>query len=86
MVLNRRSRILYKYRVHYELSPQETKIILLLANNKFNSYEEFRTFVYKTNVTNDTIKKKLHEVQAKCNLRMSINNFGARLRDKVGIC
>lgn len=86
MILNHTSRILYKTRASYYLSPQETKIMLMLANNKLNTYDDARRFVYKQNITNATIKRRLTELKIKYHLRLNINNYGATLKDKVGIC
>lgn len=85
MTINRQKRIMYKARKQYDLTPIELRLMLMLANNKFNTYEDARNFAYKQDVSDETIKTKLKEMQQKFYLRIAINNFGARLRDVVGI-
>ena len=85
MTINRQKQIMYKARKQYDLTPIELKLMLMLANNKFNTYEDARNFAYKQNVSDEVIKAKLREMQQKFHLYIAINDFGARLRDKVGI-
>lgn len=85
MTINRKKSIMYRGKKQYVLTPLELRLMLMLANNLFNTYEEAREFAYKQDIPDKAIQTKLQEMQQKFYLHIAINNFGARLRDVIGI-
>ena len=77
---------LIKARKVVNLTPIELKLLLALANEKFNTYDELRNFAYKNpKVGNQAIKDKVTQIRDKLYLKIAINNFGCRMRNKISI-
>lgn len=57
--LNVKERILSSRFTDYELTPKETRVLLALANNEFNSYDEISKYVYGYSDKNSKLIIKL---------------------------
>ena len=79
MVANRMNEI-------YSLTTIELRTVLLLANGKLNSYNDFREFVYHNRIIcNDAIKNKVMEIKKKYHLPIKIYKYGIKMEGIVYI-
>lgn len=85
MVLNVKKNKLYKVRKQYDLSQLELRLLSLLSNNKFNSYNDIKKYVYKKDIDNTLIEKEIVILENKFCLELSHNSYGARVRNKIYI-
>lgn len=85
MVLNVKNNKLFKVRKQYELSQLEARLLSLFANNKFNTYNDIKKYVYKKDIDNSLIEKEIVILENKFCLELSHNNYGARVRNKIYI-
>lgn len=86
MVVVIKSRKLFRARKVFDLTINELRMILLLANERLNTYDEFREFVYKNpKITDQAIMDKVDQMASRLYLKVAINEYGCRMRSKISI-
>lgn len=66
------------------LSRTEVRLLGLLSSTYFYKYDEIRLFVYDgANIPNKQIQNDIEKLENKFLLKLSINDYGARLRNKI---
>lgn len=86
MVVVIKSRKLFRARRVFDLTINELRMILLLANERLNTYDEFREFVYKNpKITDQAIMDRVDQMASRLYLKVAINEYGCRMRSKISI-
>lgn len=86
MVVVIKSRKLFRARRVFDLTINELRMILLLANERLNTYDEFRKFVYKNpKITDQEIMDRVDQMSERLYLKVAINEYGCRMRSKISI-
>lgn len=86
MVVVIKSRKLFRARKVFDLTTNELRMILLLANERLNTYDEFREFVYKNpKITDQEIMDRVDQMASRLYLKVAINEYGCRMRSKISI-
>ena len=86
MVVVIKSRKLFRARKVFDLTINELRTILLLANERLNTYDEFREFVYKNpKITDQEIMDRVDQMASRLYLKVAINEYGCRMRSKISI-
>lgn len=86
MVVVIKNRKLFRARRVFDLTINELRTILLLANERLNTYDEFREFVYKNpKITDQEIMDKVDQMSGRLYLKVAINEYGCRMRSKISI-
>lgn len=86
MVVVIKSRKLFRARKVFDLTINELRTILLLANERLNTYDEFREFVYKNpKITDQEIMDRVDQTANRLYLKVAINEYGCRMRSKISI-
>ena len=89
MFINMKQGILYKttgiYVKKHILTPSEKKLIGMLSNNKWITYEEINKFVYKNELTVAEVKNNVLELQKRFGIYASLNKYRAKIRDVIAI-
>lgn len=86
MVVVIKSRKLFRARKVFDLTINELRMILLLANERLNTYDEFREFVYKNpKITDQEIMDRVDQMSGRLYLKVAINEYGCRMRSKISI-
>lgn len=86
MVVIIKSQKLIRAKRVFNLTINELRTILLLANERLNTYDEFREFVYRNpKITDQAIMDKVDQMSGRLYLKVAINEYGCRMRSKISI-